>query len=120
MSRTESFMKGIILGTIVGAAAGVLFAPKSGEETRKELKKKAEELKSQAEVEYKKAKVVVDKKLANLKEVGKKIDKAGYEKLVKNVIDEIKNDKKVTEETAQKLSEMLKADWKLVSNAVKA
>lgn len=42
-----------VLGTVIGAAAGVvaglLTAPKSGEETRADLKAKAAELKEEAE-----------------------------------------------------------------------
>lgn len=120
MGKMGSFVKGMAVGTIVGAVSGVLFAPKSGKETRKVLQKKAEELKGQAEAEYNKIKSVVDKKLASLKDIGEKIDKEGYEKLVKSVLDEFKTDKQLTEETAQKLGEMLKADWKKVSKALKA
>lgn len=39
-----AFSMGIIAGVVGGIAAGILFAPKSGEETRKELKNTACEL----------------------------------------------------------------------------
>lgn len=42
-------LAGIGLGAIIGAAAGLLFAPKSGMETREEIKKAAEDMKSKAE-----------------------------------------------------------------------
>ena len=38
------FAMGILAGVVGGIVAGVLFAPKPGEETRKELKKTFEEL----------------------------------------------------------------------------
>lgn len=38
-------LAGFGLGALVGAAAGILFAPKAGEETREELGEKAKELK---------------------------------------------------------------------------
>ena len=38
------FAMGILLGVVGGIAAGVLFAPKSGEESRKELKKTIDDL----------------------------------------------------------------------------
>lgn len=39
MSKSSSFFEGIILGSIIGFLAGILFAPNSGEETRERLKK---------------------------------------------------------------------------------
>lgn len=46
MSKNKSFMfgMGLIAGVVGGIAAGVLFAPKSGEESRRELKEAACEL----------------------------------------------------------------------------
>ena len=41
-------LAGVGLGAIIGAAAGLLFAPKSGAETRDELAGKAKELKDKA------------------------------------------------------------------------
>ncbi len=40
------FLAGVGLGALVGAAAGLLLAPKSGAETREDLSKKFDELKS--------------------------------------------------------------------------
>jgi gas vesicle protein len=48
-STMMSVLAGIGLGAIIGAAAGLLFAPKPGTETREDLKKAAEDLKSRAE-----------------------------------------------------------------------
>ena len=51
-----------VLGAAVaGFAAGVLTAPKSGKETRKDLKKKANELKKDADKCAAKAKTVITK-----------------------------------------------------------
>ena len=46
MSKNKSFMfaMGLIAGVVGGLVAGVLYAPKSGEESRKELKDAACEL----------------------------------------------------------------------------
>lgn len=42
-------LAGIGLGAIIGAAAGLLFAPKTGLETRGDLRKAADDLKNRAE-----------------------------------------------------------------------
>lgn len=43
------FFGGVIVGTVIGAAVGVLFAPRSGKETRQVLKRSAKELPKLAE-----------------------------------------------------------------------
>lgn len=40
--KKASFVKGTIFGALVGMVAGVLLAPKSGKETREDLKRKAQ------------------------------------------------------------------------------
>ncbi len=42
-TQDNSFLTGALLGTLIGTALGVLFAPSSGEETRKKLKKSGAE-----------------------------------------------------------------------------
>ena len=48
------FLKGLLIGGIAGAILGILYAPKSGEETREEIARKAEELLAKAKVDYEK------------------------------------------------------------------
>jgi len=43
--RDGNFLAGIVVGAIVGAAMALLYAPQSGEKTRKLVAKKAKELK---------------------------------------------------------------------------
>ncbi len=43
------FFGGLIIGTAIGTAVGILFAPRSGRETRQELKKSARNLPKVAE-----------------------------------------------------------------------
>ena len=45
MSTTSKWVTGLIIGLFVGAVAGVLLAPNSGEETREDLLKKIDLLK---------------------------------------------------------------------------
>jgi len=53
--RTGDFLKGLVIGGLVGAVVGILYAPKSGKETREEIGKKAEELLAKAKEEYEQA-----------------------------------------------------------------
>jgi gas vesicle protein len=43
-SSTGKALVGLIVGAAVGVAAGILFAPDKGTETRKDLSKKADEI----------------------------------------------------------------------------
>ena len=49
MSKESNFLTGIVIGAIVGAAAGILLAPESGEETRKKIADKTSGLKEDLE-----------------------------------------------------------------------
>jgi gas vesicle protein len=53
--RIEDFFKGLLIGGAIGAIIGILYAPKSGEETREDLMRKAEELKEKTKTEYESA-----------------------------------------------------------------
>jgi gas vesicle protein len=81
-----SFMKGLFLGAIAGATAGILLAPKSGEETREDLKKLAKEYQDKAMDLYTVAKKIVERKMRNLKAAGEKLDENKYMELVTEVI----------------------------------
>ena len=65
-NQIEGFVKGIILGGLIGAAIGILYAPQSGRKTRSDISGKAEELLTMARVEYE----------AALKKSGKAYDSA--------------------------------------------
>lgn len=113
-SKAFSFFKGLFLGAIAGAAAGVLLAPKSGEETRKDLKKLAEDYQSKATDLYQVSKKVLQRKLDNLRNAGTKLDESKYMQLVGEVVDEVKKDGAVTSEAAKKIGSQLKTDWEMV------
>ena len=55
MSDSSRLLEGIILGGIIGVAAGLLLAPESGKETRGKLKDKADDIKNS-----------IDEKLENM------------------------------------------------------
>ncbi len=48
MNKASSMGIGLLAGLVVGAALGLLFAPKSGSETRAMLKEKAEVVREKA------------------------------------------------------------------------
>ncbi len=50
-ANSGDMFKGFILGGLVGMAMGVLFAPKSGEDMRKELKNESDDLLEKAKSE---------------------------------------------------------------------
>jgi len=52
----DRFMKGLVLGGIIGGALGILFAPKSGKETREELSEETDKLLSQVKIDIENAK----------------------------------------------------------------
>jgi gas vesicle protein len=61
------FAAGTIFGAIIGLAAGILTAPKSGKETRAELKLKAEDMKNKATDAMEDAKDTATKKADEIK-----------------------------------------------------
>jgi gas vesicle protein len=52
MDKRGDFIAGILIGGLIGAAIGILYAPKSGKETREDIAKKADELLAKAKEEY--------------------------------------------------------------------
>lgn len=65
-----------IVGGLVGAGLGVLFAPKAGSETRKELAAKMKELVNKAkEIDIEEVKVNISAKIEELKAEIKDLDK---------------------------------------------
>lgn len=112
--RTFSFLKGLFVGAIAGAVAGILLAPKSGKETRKDLKKLAMDFDEKATELYNKAVVILRKKLNALKRAGKKIDETRYLDIVKDVVAEVEKDSAITSDAAKKIGHQLKKDWVIV------
>lgn len=55
MAKGKKFGLGVVLGTIAGIITGILAAPKSGKETRDDIKKKATEARGSAERKLKDA-----------------------------------------------------------------
>ena len=70
--RDWDLVKGVVIGGLIGAALGILFAPKSGKETRQDIANKADELLAKAKDEYEKtvekSKAVYEEAVRRLKD----------------------------------------------------
>lgn len=53
--KNSDVLKGLFVGGLIGVALGILFAPKSGKETREDITHKANEMLTKAKDEYEKA-----------------------------------------------------------------
>ena len=117
-NNTRSFFSGLVFGIVAGAVAGILLAPKSGEETREDLKKFALELGEKATQQYNNAKAEIQKRVIKLKASGKKIDFDIYKKLVNEVVEGFKKDGAVTADVAKRLGKQLGGDWEVVKTSL--
>ena len=77
MSKSKKSGLGkFLLGAGIGVGLGILFAPKSGKETRADLKKKMDNLIEKARsVDIEEVKVTIEKKVNEIKEDLKNLDK---------------------------------------------
>lgn len=139
MAKSGKFLA-TLFGIAAGAIGGLLLAPKSGKETREDLKKlvlkltkevegtvkstkeKVEEVfgeaTDQAMEKYKEIKSTVMNKVAEVKTAGKEIDKEKYIAIVEKVVNEYKSDLSTTKNGAIKLVSQLKKDWEKIKKAL--
>lgn len=81
-----------ILGALIGAGLGVLFAPKAGSETRKELKDKMTDLLNKAkDIDLEDVKDKITAKVEEIKEELSDLDKEKVLKIAKKKGNEIKD-----------------------------
>lgn len=91
MSKKKSGVGKFILGAAVGATLGVLFAPKAGSETRKELKEKMKELIDKAkEIDIEEVKVNISAKIEEIKHELSELDREKALKIAKEKGNQIK------------------------------
>lgn len=123
---------GIAVAAAIGAAVGLAFAPQSGEKTREDIRKKADELASSFKQkrediqkmlsemfghvndELEKAYVEVRGYIiAGLDDLNtkKKATQANFEKLVDDVVGNAAEKGKWTEDQVKALSKKIKAEW---------
>ena len=83
MTKKKGFGK-FAFGALLGAGLGVLFAPKKGSETRKELKEKIDDLISKAkDLDVEEVKVNIENKIENIKAELEDLDKEKVLKIAK-------------------------------------
>jgi len=73
MSNGGKFIKGAVIGAVAGFAAGILLAPKSGKETRSDIKKTGIKYKSASEKKLKALKADMSKKATAAKNKAKRL-----------------------------------------------
>jgi gas vesicle protein len=75
-----SYLKGILIGGIVGAATAMLLVPQSGPETRSQMREQAAQLRQKAEASYAEMQSQMDKTMSQLRasvdDMKVKVDKA--------------------------------------------
>jgi len=64
MSKTSKFVKGAFFGALTGGILALLFAPKSGEEFRQELKVKVDEIATEVKKAAEEAQNEMEKEVA--------------------------------------------------------
>lgn len=87
-----SGLRWFVLGAAIGAGLGLLFAPQSGDRTRRDLVQRGRRLRAQAEEKF-------DDLTDELQVRGKKIKEAAAE-FADDVVDEVKDGKRKLERTA--------------------
>ncbi len=121
MSKDNGLGK-FIAGVAIGAAAGILLAPKSGEETRKDLKKKFDELVNNIKgIEPSDVKEYFEKQVENIKKEIKEFDKEKAVKAAKEKANKIKKDlDKLLKEAKEKATPVIQGSVsKLRTNTIK-
>ena len=89
--KKKSGLGGFLVGAAIGAGLGILFAPKKGSETRRELKEKLDELATKVKgIDANEVKESVELKIAEIKKELSELDKEKVLKIAKEKAKAIK------------------------------
>lgn len=102
--ETKNLMTGLAVGAIAGAVAGILFAPKSGKETRADIAKYMNEMKDK-----------ISKELAKAGD----FTKEKYDEIVGKIVSMYETSKKVSKKDAAEIKDMLEENYEEVKKASK-
>jgi gas vesicle protein len=75
-SKGSRFFEGLVFGAIAGAAAGLLLAPRTGEETRKVVLERARDLLAKLDCALREGRDVIEIAIAEGQEAGEKTSDA--------------------------------------------
>lgn len=103
-NNNKGMVMGLMAGVVAGAIAGVLLAPKSGEETRKDLAELAQKMKEQ-----------VAAKLGQMS----RVTKTAYGEVVDTVVKQYEDAKEITSMQAEELKKQLGESYDKVKEAAK-
>jgi gas vesicle protein len=98
----KNLFKGIITGLAIGGALGVLFAPKSGKQTRQDLKKA-----------YRATSKDIAKRINDLEDMSQ----LKYDQIVDAVVNEYQKLDPITQEQIKTLKTTLQEKWNEVAEA---
>jgi gas vesicle protein len=98
----KNLFKGIITGLAIGGVLGVLFAPKSGKQTRQDLKKA-----------YRATSKDIARRINDLED----ISQSKYDQIVDAVVNEYQKLDPITQEQIETLKTTLQEKWNEVAEA---
>ena len=97
-----TLVEGLAIGAVAGVIATLLLAPKSGQETRDEIKAHLEEIKEAL--------------IKRLQDAGE-FTKAKYDEIVKGIVGEYETQKKITADEAKEIESRLVAGYESIREA---